>query len=234
MLTENEKYLCGILFVLFLIATGLSIYFGIKANKKCTGTGLPEAPTLKSFSLVQDNPGSRTWSTPTSYKYSYVDKNNNNEGKLSDSSPDIVTNTPGQTNPVINLNADYLDKYNVNVYRKSIKTNNQYVKISPKISSDGTFVDTDNPSPEPPTPPSIPKPSTPSFSKWQDSGGGGPKCPDSSTKCSSSYCTQEQMGNCPKENPWSCYSGGGKGGCSPDPNTLENEALCTKYCLVKY
>lgn len=234
MLTENEKYLCGILFVLFLIATVLAIYFGIKANKNCTGTGLPESPTLKSFNVVQDS-DSWAWNIPTWYKYSYVDKNNN-EGKLSQPSDAVRATNTNQTNPIIKLNAERenLKNYSVKVYRSTTEQNGTYRLINPTITN-GTFVDKDNPSPRPHPPPSIPIPQKPTFSDWQDGGGGGggPKCPDSSTKCSSSYCTQDQIGNCTNsDSPWSCYSG--VAGCSRDANTLENEDGCSQYCFVQH
>jgi len=233
MLTQNEKekYLYVGFFVLFLVLIGLIIYFAIKANKKCTGEDTPETspPTLKGFNVQST---SWPWTTATWYKYSYVDKQTSKEGNQSAESSSVKSTTG--TNPIIKLDDRYLNTYNVKVYRSTTTVDGTYSQIQVTINSDGTFVDTDNPSPSPPEKPPTPS-SPPSLSGWQ--GGGvepeGPGCPSGSTKCSSSYCTSEQIGKCTNsDSPWSCYDG--SGGCATNANTLEKATGCLQYCHVQH
>lgn len=217
-----------VLLFLFFVATGLAIYYGIQANKNCP-CGYPKAtpPTLKGFNVQST---SWPWSVPTWYKYSYVDKNNAKEGSQSGPSSKVQSTT--QTNPIIKLDSTN-PKYNVMVYRSTTTVDGKYDPIQVTVNSDGTFVDTDNPAPDPP-PDKPPTPSSvPSFSGWQGGGEDDPGCPPGSKKCSNSYCTQSQIGECKNsDSPWSCFDG--VAGCSAEAATLETEAGCKQYCHVKY
>lgn len=229
MLTQKAKILMGVLLFLFFVSTGLSIYYGIQANKNCPG-GDPKAnpPTLKGFNVQST---SRPWSVSTWYKYSYVDINNSKEGSQSGASDAVQSET--QTNPIIQLDID-TNKYNVKVYRSITTEDGEYEPIQVTITTDGTFVDTDNPAPDPPsdTPPTPTR--VPSLTGWKGGGGDDPGCPSGSTKCSNTYCTKEQEGVCTNAAaPWSCFEGN-IGSCADDPTHLETQQKCTQYCKVQH
>jgi hypothetical protein len=223
-LTSEQKYMGLVLAIIALILLALTLYFAL-SKKSCPTGKTFNPPSFLKFTSRADPPAI-PWITPTYYKYSYVNNSltpPNNEGQQSNPSDKVVSTT--QTNPIIQVTL--MVPYSIKIYRAvDDGTGNPgtFNELKVTVGPDGTFTDTNNPSPAIPPPPT----NIPIRTGW--GGGGGGVCSNGTTSKCTGNCTPTQVGQCTAAGaPWSCYDG--TIGCSDKALTLEGESGCKKYCL---
>lgn len=137
--------------LLILSGIGIGIYFAVKpVHSSKNGTVVASNPKLVRFSQDADPPESHAWTMGTSYKYSYVDKNDPTRVGVQSSTSAVIKDDL-QTFPIMKVSVN--PDYNIKVYRGTDGPRGEYTELDVKVDSDGTFTDYNNPAPVPPPSP---------------------------------------------------------------------------------